>query len=285
MQEPQPSQGPLAPAAQQAPPPPPSGPPTLGQRLKQLFAPIAVGLAAAGKFILPALKFGWPLLKMGGFMFLSLWFYARFYGWPFAVGFIVLIFVHEMGHLIAARIVGLKVGLPVFIPFLGAAIALKEAPPNAWIEAIVGIGGPLLGSLGSLLVASVYFLTGNPLYIVLGYTGCFLNLFNLIPMIPFDGGRIVSAVSPWLWFVGLAILVPYMLMHAHGISFLILIIAFTSIPRLLALFRRRRDPQQMRYFECTPSQRWTMALLYFSLMASLYLAMGTLKKFMDTGSF
>ncbi len=140
------------------PPPLPDRPPfpnrqTFGQRVKQMLAPIAVALAAAGKWVLPVLKFGLPLLKMGGFMFVSLWAYAMFYGWPFAAGFILLIFIHEMGHLIAARMVGLKVGLPVFIPFMGAVIALKEAPRNAWIEAIVGIGGPLLGSLGALAVA------------------------------------------------------------------------------------------------------------------------------------
>ncbi len=264
---------------------------TFGQRVKQMLAPVAVALATAGKWLLPAIKFGLPLLKMGGFMFFSLFIYAQAFGWPFAAGFILLLFIHEMGHLIAARAVGLKVSLPLFIPFLGAAILLKETPRNAWIESIIGIGGPLLGSLGSLLVASCYFLTGKEIFLGLGYIGCFLNLFNLIPIIPLDGGRIVSAISPRLWIVGLLILIPYLVLRAvkgnflnSAVSFVILFIVITSIPRVIAVFRRR-TPEQMRYFECTPSQRWTMGLLYFSLLVSLYMGMGFIRNYMQGGSF
>jgi len=264
---------------------------TFGQRVKQLLAPVAVLLATAGKWLLPLLKFGWPIFKMSGFMLISLFFYSRAFGWPFAVGFILLLFVHEMGHLIAARMVGLKVGLPVFIPFMGAVIALKEAPRNAWIESIVGIGGPVLGSLGALAVACCYFLTGHQIFLVLAYTGFFLNLFNLIPIVPLDGGRIVSAISPWLWVAGLVILISYLMLRLtvggflNGtVSFIILLIVLTSFPRVLALFRRR-TPEQMRYFECTPAQRGLMAFLYFSLLASLYLGMGFIKGLMPPGAF
>ena len=186
--------------------------------------------------------------------------------------------------------VGLNAGLPVFIPFMGAVIALKEVPRNAWIESIVGIGGPLLGSLGALAVGCGYLFTGHPIFLVLAYTGFFLNLFNLIPIVPLDGGRIVSAISPWLWVLGLLILVPYLILRStvggflnSGISFVILLIVLTSIPRVLALFRRR-TPQQMRYFECTPTQRWVMALLYFSLVTSLYVGMTAVRRFMQTGA-
>lgn len=246
---------------------------TFWQRVKQLLAPVAV-----------ALKFGWPIFKMGGFMLISLFFYAKAFGWPFAAGFILLLFVHESGHLIAARMVGLKVSLPIFIPFMGALIALREAPRNAWIEAIVGIGGPILGSLGAAAVAACYFLTGNQIFLVLAYTGFFLNLFNLIPVVPLDGGRIVSAISPWLWVVGLVILVPYLILNAGGVGFIILLIVLTSIPRVLALFRRR-TPEEMRYFECTPAQRTLMGLLYFCLLGSLFIAMGYLRRFIGPGAF
>jgi len=247
---------------------------TFWQRVKQLLAPVVV-----------VLKVGWPFFKMSGFMLISLFFYAKAFGLPFAAGFILLLFVHETGHLLAARMVGLKVGLPVFIPFMGALIALKEAPRNAWIEAIVGIGGPLLGSLGALAVASCYAFTENPLFLVLGYTGFFLNLFNLIPIVPLDGGRIVSAISPWLWVVGLAILVPYVVFFIHGpFMFILLLIVITSLPRVLALFRGR-TPEQMRYFECTLGQRVAMAVLYFGLIISLYLGMGYLRSLMRPGAF
>ncbi|MGA3170473.1 MAG: site-2 protease family protein [Chthoniobacteraceae bacterium] len=253
--------------------------PTVGQRIKKFFAPLLAGLAAVAKPLLVALKFGWPLIKVGGTMFISLWFYAQAFGWPFAAGFIVLLFIHESGHLIAARLMGLKVGLPVFIPFMGAMIALKEAPRNAWIESVVGVGGPLVGSMGAIAMAGLYFVTGNRLFLALGYFGCFLNLFNLIPIVPLDGGRIVSAISPWLWVLGLVIIVPYLLLHAGGFGIFILVIVALSLPRVFALFRRR-SPEQMRYFECTPAQRISMALLYFGLLGGLFLAMAILKNLM-----
>jgi len=263
---------------------------TVWQRIKQLLAPVLAALATAGKWLPVLIKFGIPMLKVSAGMLISIGFYAMLFGWRFAVGFILLLFIHETGHLIAARMVGLKVSLPVFIPFMGAMILLKDAPPNAWIESIVGIGGPLLGSLGALLVAGLYFVTGNQLFLVLGYVGFFLNLFNLIPIVPLDGGRIVSAISPRLWLVGLIIIVPYLIIRSasggfinSGVSFIILFIVLSSLPRVLAVFRRR-TPALMRYFECTPAQRWTMAILYFSLMASLYLGMGYIKSLLPPGS-
>src|SRR5262249_46500674 len=153
------------------------------------------------------------LLKTGGTMLLSIWAYAQAWGWQFALGFVLLIFVHECGHLLAARRLGLNVGAPVFIPFMGALIALKEAPRNAWIEAQVGIGGPLLGTAGAAICYAIYRQTGNELFAALAYTGFFLNLFNLAPVGFLDGGRIVTALSPWLWLVGIA-LVGYLLL-AH----------------------------------------------------------------------
>jgi Zn-dependent protease len=269
----------------------PPRPDTLGQRLKRLFAPVLVALAAAWKWILVGLKFGLPLLKMGGFMLLSFWLYAMAFGWQFAAGVIILIFIHEMGHVIAARIVGLKVSLPLFIPFLGARILMKEMPRNAWIEAIVGIGGPLLGSLGALGTLGCYYLTSNPLFLVIAYFGFFINLFNLVPIIPLDGGRIVSAISPWLWVVGLLIIVPYLIFRVmtYGLvgsvaSIFILFIVVMSLPRVIALFRNRSEAQR-RYFECTPTQRCVMALLYFSLIASLYMGMEFIKNLLPPGAF
>jgi Zn-dependent protease len=268
--------------------PPPSQPPTLAQRLKRLFAPVLVALAAAWKWIIIGLKFGLPFLKVGGTMLISLVFYSMAFGWQFAAGFIILLFIHEMGHLIAARAVGLKVSLPLFIPFLGAAIIMREMPRNAWIEAIVGIGGPILGSIGALAAASLYFVTGNQLFLALGYTGFFLNLFNLVPIIPLDGGRIVSAISPWLWLVGLVILVPflvYRLFNGGGIvSIVILVIVLGSVRRVFTLFRPRTQAQA-RYYECTPAQRAIMGGLYFALIVSLYGGMTFIKNMMVGGAF
>ena len=250
-------------------------------RIKQSIASIGAGLVAALKLIgsFKILAF----LKTGATMFISIFFYAQVWGWRFAVGFVLLLFVHEAGHLIAARMMGLKVGWPVFIPFMGALIALKEAPRNAWVEAVVGIGGPILGSVGSLAVWSLYFVTGNPLLLALGFTGYFLNLFNLIPIVPLDGGRIVAAISPWFWLLGLVLLIPVLLFSANILLIIILVILLAnSLPRVIALFRKQTDVEQ-RYFECTPAQRWTISFLYLTLLAGLASLMYYTNQFLPPG--
>lgn len=219
--------------------------------------------------LLPAIKWIPALLKTGGSMFLMIWVYATTWGWPYAAGFVLLILVHECGHLIAARRLGLKVGAPVFIPFMGAFIALKEAPKNAWVEAQVGIGGPLLGSVGAGVCEGLNLLTGNPLFRALAYSGLVLNLFNLMPIGFLDGGRIVTALSPWLWVAGFCLLAALVFSHPN---FLLVLILLLSIPRLISLFRKRSE-EEKRYYEVTPYQRWVIGLLYFGLIASLSVAL------------
>ena len=262
--------------------PPPLRQPSLrpdrpsGSTFKRLLAPIGVVLLLLLKFgaklkflILPILKFFPVLFKTGGTMIISIWVYANWWGVWFAAGFVLLIFVHELGHLLAARQQGLKVGAPVFIPFMGAIIALKEAPKNAWIEAQVGIGGPMLGTLGAGICYLIYLATGAPIWSALAYVGFFINLFNLAPIGFLDGGRIVTALSPWLWLVGLVIVGAMTIAHPNFLLFLILIL---SLPRLFFLFRKKTEAEK-RYFEVTPSQRVTMAAMYFGLIALLFVGM------------
>ena len=158
-------------------------------RLKKALGPIGVVFVVILKFfaklkffILPALKFLPILLKSGGTMILSIGVYALVFGWQFAVGFVLLLFVHECGHLIVAKKFGLPVSAPVFIPFMGAFILLKDQPRNAWMEACVGIGGPMLGSLGALICHSLGETIDAPVFIALAYSGYFLNVFNLTPV-------------------------------------------------------------------------------------------------------
>ena len=254
---------------------PPGSEPTFLERLKKLLAPIGVGVllvlkfGAKLKFLVPALKFFPMLLKTGGTMIVSIWVYGLQWGWMFAAGFVLLLFVHECGHLLIARIFGLNVGAPVFIPFMGAMIALKEAPKNAWMEAWVGIGGPLLGTVGAVVCEGVFSLTGDPMYRGLAYTGFFLNLFNLAPIGVLDGGRIVTALSPWLWLVGVAVMGWLLYLHPN---FLLVLILIMSLPRLWFLFRKKSD-EERRYFEIPPGERWLMAVLYFGLIAFLLFGM------------
>ena len=213
-----------------------------------------------------AVKFLPLVLKVGGTMILSIVVYALMWGWWFAAGFVVLMFVHECGHLVAARRCGLKVGMPVFIPFMGAAIALKEAPRNAWIEAQVGIGGPLMGTAGALACLLAYEFVPNPIFLGLAFAGFWLNLFNLIPIVPLDGGRVVTAISPWLWVAGLVLMLFVLLQSSF--NFFVILIVGLSLPRVIALFRRRSETER-RYFELTPRQRALMSVIYFGLAGLL----------------
>jgi Zn-dependent protease len=244
-------------------------PQTVSDKIKKGLGPLGVAGVLILKF-LGKIKFLLPiLLKTGGSMLITVWLYATVWGWKFALGFVILIFLHECGHLIVAKKFGLKVSAPMFIPFVGALILLKEAPRNAWMEACVGIGGPMFGTLAALLchAAGIHF--GVPLFIALGYMGYFLNLFNLAPVGMLDGGRIVTALSPWLWLPGLGLLVWLGLTHPNFVIWLVL---FMSLPRIFSLFRKRTEEEQ-RYYEVPPAQRWTMGTMYFGLIAALVVLM------------
>ena len=252
------------------------------EKIKKYLAPIGIVLLLLIKFgaklkflILPILKFFPILLKTGGTMLFSIWAYSLFWGWKFAVGFVILILLHEFGHLIAARLFRLKVGLPVFIPFMGALIALKEAPRHAWVEFWIAAGGPIFGGLASLGCHCIYFATGNEFFSALAYTGYFLNLFNLMPTGFLDGGRMVTALSPWLWLVGILIAGAF---AVYRPSFIIFLILLCSLPRLFSLFRKKTKEEQ-RYYEVTPFQRGVAAFVYFGLIFAL--GVGMLSAFVE----
>src|SRR5688572_1939279 len=160
-----------------------------------------------------AAKLG-PLLKTGGTMILSVGAYALIFGWWYAVGFVLLILVHELGHYIAARRLGLNAGLPMFIPFLGAWIELKDQPMSVAQEAHVAFMGPFVGTVGATLVLWLAGQYESPLLLALAYAGFFINLFNLVPISPFDGGRIVAILSPRVWFLGAPILLAPSMWYA-----------------------------------------------------------------------
>ena len=177
------------------------------------------GLGVAGAVGLLLLKFGakakallllLPKLKLfttSATMLVSVGAYALIWGWKFAVGFVLLLFVHEMGHVWQARREGLPASAPFFIPFLGAAIALKELPKDGAAEARVGLAGPVLGTLGCCVPLAIWLAGGDEFWQALAFVGFFLNLFNLLPVLPLDGGRAMAALSPWMWLVGYALLI------------------------------------------------------------------------------
>ncbi|MEY2407868.1 MAG: hypothetical protein QOF48_538 [Verrucomicrobiota bacterium] len=240
-------------------------------RMKKLLAPLGIlgVLLWKLKFIfVPLLKFGKflpAILKTGGTMLLSIGVYAIAWGWKFAAGFVLLIFIHECGHLLAARHFGLRVTAPMFIPFLGAFILLKDSTRDAWVEAWVGISGPILGAVGSAICHIIYLLTGETLFGGLAFSGYFLNLFNLAPVGFLDGGHIVTALSPWLWIVGAVFLIGTLFVQ---FNFIVVLILIASVPRLLSLFRKKTE-EEKRYFQIKAWQRVVMALMYFMLIGGL----------------
>ncbi|MEK3767492.1 site-2 protease family protein [Paenibacillus sp. FSL R5-0887] len=162
----------------------------------------AAMLLLKGKAILSLLKIGkiaGPLISM----MVSIGAYALIYPWGFAIGIVLLLLVHELGHVIAAKRIGLPVSAPLFIPFLGALITMKKHPLDAKTEAYVAFGGPILGTIGATAVFGAGYYMDSPLLYSLAYIGLLLNLINLLPIHPLDGGRIATAVTRWLWLVGL----------------------------------------------------------------------------------
>jgi Zn-dependent protease len=238
--------------------------------LGALLAAVAAFFAKfkAVLLLLPKLK----LLTTVGTMLVSVAAYSFVFGWTFALGFVVLIFVHEMGHVIQLRREGIKASAPMFIPFMGAVISAKSLGRNALAEARVGLAGPILGSLGSVACILIWHATGNDLWRALAFTGFFLNLFNLLPVVPLDGGRAMAAMAPWMWFVGFAAMVPLALIFPNPIILLILLFAGYETYKRWKL-RRAGGLQQQAYYRVRPVDRALVAAVYLSLIALLVVGM------------
>ena len=212
-----------------------------------------------------ALKFG-KLLPAVATMLLSIGVYAAMFGWQYAVGFVALLLIHEMGHYVAARHRGLDVGLPTFIPFVGAWVELKDLPHDAETEAYVGMAGPLVGSAGALACFYLARDQGSSLLLALAYSGFFLNLFNLIPLAPFDGGRITAAISPRLWLLGAPLLVA---LFFYSPSPRLILMAVLALPNVVKAWRGLRTPEEQTYYTVRAETRVSYAAVYLGLAAFL----------------
>ena len=159
---------------------------------------------------------------------------------------------------------------PVFIPFMGAVIGMKQMPKNAAAEARVGLAGPVIGSLACLVPLGLYAATGNNLFRALAFTGFFINLFNLLPVVPLDGGRIVAALHPVLWLFGFLALLAIVFYPPNPILIIILIFSGTELWRR---WQMRRHPEMQEYYKVEPHQRLIIGLLYFGLAVLLVFGM------------
>lgn len=215
-------------------------------------------------WLLAAGKMG-KLLLTCGTMLLSIVVYSWVYGWRYAVGFVSLILVHEMGHYVAARQRGLNVGAPTFIPFVGAWIALKELPHDVETEAYIGFAGPLAGTLASL--ACYYFARNSDsnLLLAVAYSGFMLNLFNLIPISPLDGGRITAIISPKVWLAGVPLLAALFFYHPSPMLILVAVLAYPQLKEAIW----GDTTKDASYYVVSREARINYGVMYLLLVAFL----------------
>jgi Zn-dependent protease len=255
-------------------PPPPAEPPFHSpvQEHRGPLRRLGGGIIGGG---LVALKFlgQFAVLLKFKFLFtfaLAVGAYALFWGWWFGLGFAVLLLVHELGHVIWLKREGIKASLPVFIPFMGAVVAMREMPRNAYVEAKVGLAGPVLGSAGALVTLLWAEQVNSNLLRALAYLGFLLNLFNLIPVVPLDGGRAVSALHPAFWFAGLFAM-AFLFFKYHS-PILLLVLAFACY-ELYRRWGRRNQPGYSEYHSVTIPQRIGVATVYLGLIVLLVAGM------------
>jgi Zn-dependent protease len=230
------------------------------------------GLAAAAAFLA---KFGAILYKLkfvtvAGSMLVSIGAYALLGGWWFGVGLVALIFFHEMGHVLALRRQGVRASAPLFIPFMGAVIGMRGMPKNAWREAEIALAGPALGSIAAAVVWGIGAYEHSNFLVALAFVGFFINLFNLIPMVPLDGGRAVAALHPAFWLAGLAGLVIVEIARPSPILPLIIIVGLLELRNR---WRQRKSGESAAYYSVKPWQRLVVGSAYLGLAAVLVLAM------------
>jgi Zn-dependent protease len=155
------------------------------------FKALVLLVLSKGKLLL----FGLTKAKTVLSMLLALGAYWTVWGWQFALGFVLSIYVHEMGHVIALRRLGIPASAPMFIPFVGAFVRLHKGPETPHDDAVVGLAGPIYGMAAAAVCYGLYLLTGVSLLGALARSGAWINLFNLIPLWQLDGGRAFNALT------------------------------------------------------------------------------------------
>jgi Zn-dependent protease len=239
--------------------------------LRRLWAPIAaVGfLIWKFKFAVAAV-FKLKIFATAGSMAVSVGAYALLWGWKFGLALVLLIFVHELGHVLELRRQGVPASAPLFIPFLGAFVGMKQLPDDAWREAQVALAGPLLGTAGAVGVWIAGEVLDSEFLIAMAFVGFLLNLFNLLPVVPLDGGRAVAALHPAMWLVGLAGLIALTIVSPNPILFIVILLGGFE---LWNRWQARKDPAGAAYYRVKPWQRVAVATVYLGLAAFLAVAM------------
>ena len=256
---------------------PAPGPPTTSEPsslLRRALGPLLVVGVALLKFGKVGLLFlgKAKFLATSLSMLVSVGAYALIWGWRFGVGFVALLFVHEMGHYIQLRREGVRPSGMLFIPFLGAAIGTRSLGGSALAEARVGLAGPILGSLACAALIPVALATGDDFWKALAFTGFFLNLFNLVPVVPLDGGRAMAAMAPAMWFVGFGAMALLFFLWPNPILILILLLGGMETYRRWKT-RKQGAEGNAAYYAVAPRHRLMVAVVYIGLIAALAVGM------------
>ena len=264
----------------------PIGPPVPAQRrrpaqtdaagwARRLFAPaiaVVIGLVKFGAKLKLLLLFVTKakFLATSLSMIASVGAYTLFWGWQFAALFVLLMLVHEWGHALQMRREGIPTTAILFIPFLGAVIGMKEAPRNAWVEAKVGLAGPVVGTLGAAAMLALGVGIDSDLLRAAAFTGFLLNLFNLLPIVPLDGGRAAAALHPGVWVVGLVGFGALLFVSPNPILILILLFGAMEAWRR---WRARQRGEDLDYYHVEPLQRVAVGVTFLAIAVACVLGM------------
>jgi Zn-dependent protease len=267
--EPMPEHAPLAHSSYEEPIAPPgrplAAPVPIWKRITGPIVAVAVALAKWG-----ALLFKLKVFTFAAGMLFSIGAYAWLWGWKFAVGFVLMMLIHELGHVFAFARMGIRTSLPMFIPFLGAFVTPKDEVRSVWQEGVSAIAGPVFGTLAAAACWWYAETTGSGLWMALAFTGFFLQLFNLVPMLPFDGGRVAGAIHPGLWIAGLIGLLGLEIWRPTPIIPIFLLLGGIEAYRR---YKNRNTAESRIYQKLTSEQRTTMAVSYLVLIVVLVFAM------------
>ena len=202
-------------------------------------------------------------------MLVSIGAYALIWPWQFAIGLVLLLLVHELGHVLEAKRQGLPTSAPMFIPFLGALITMKKMPENAWNEAKVALAGPIVGSIGAAVCWGAGVALDSDLLRALAFFGFLINLFNLLPIHPLDGGRATEALHPVVWLIGLAGLIALTIISPNPVLILILLFGGLST---WERWQNRHHPERQAFYRISRRQRIAVAVVYLGLAVVLGIA-------------
>src|SRR5215210_4931637 len=211
-------------------------------------------------------------LATSGSMLVSVAAYALIWGWTFAVGFVALLFVHELGHYIQMRREGIQPSFMLFVPFLGAVVGARSLGGNALAEARIGLAGPVLGTLGTAALIPVAEAVDSDLLRALAFTGFFLNLFNLVPVLPLDGGRAMAAMAPFMWLLGFAAMVAMVFAWPNPILFIVILFGGMETWRRWKQ-RKQGEEGNAAYYRVSPTARVLVGLVYVGLIVGCALGM------------